>query len=52
MPLDPAKAGSIPGAGAPKKAFRTVGTLSKELDEANKKIEMLEAKLKEAGISF
>eukprot|EP00520_Triparma_pacifica_P006647 CAMPEP_0118648384 /NCGR_PEP_ID=MMETSP0785-20121206/9125_1 /TAXON_ID=91992 /ORGANISM="Bolidomonas pacifica, Strain CCMP 1866" /LENGTH=454 /DNA_ID=CAMNT_0006540569 /DNA_START=13 /DNA_END=1378 /DNA_ORIENTATION=- len=47
MSLDPAKAGSVPGAGAPKKAFRTVSTLSKELEEANKRIEMLEGKLKE-----
>jgi len=52
MPLDPAKAGSVPGTGAPKKAFRTVSTLSKELDDANKRIEELEGKLKAAGIDY
>jgi len=35
-----------------KKAFKSVATLSKELDEASKRIEFLEAKLKENGISF
>ena len=37
--------------GGSKKKFRTVGTLSKELDEAQKRIAYLEKKLKEAGIS-
>lgn len=36
----------------PKKAFKTVSGLSKELDEANKRIEFLEAKLKEHDITF
>ena len=35
-----------------KKAFKTVSGLSKELDEANKRIALLEAKLKENGIDF
>ena len=37
--------------GGSKKKFRTVGTLSKELDEAQKRVAYLEKKLKEAGIS-
>ncbi|GMH70316.1 hypothetical protein TrST_g4870 [Triparma strigata] len=52
MSLDPANAGSAPGSNAPKKAFRTVSTLSKELDEAQKRIEYLESKLKGASIEY
>lgn len=38
--------------GASKGGFKTVGTLSKELDEATKRIQYLEEKLKEAEIEF
>jgi coronin-1B/1C/6 len=38
--------------GAPKKAFKTVAGLSKELSEAKKRIEYLEGKLNEASIEY
>ncbi len=52
MSLDPSKGGAAAAAGGAPKAFkaRTVSTLSKELDEANARIKMLEDKLKAAGI--
>jgi len=49
MPLNPALSG---GKAAKKKSFKTVSTLSKELDEANKRIGYLEKKLKENRIAF
>lgn len=53
MSLNPAKAGNNGGgAAAPKKKFKTVGQLQKELDAANKRIAMLEAKLAENDISL
>jgi coronin-1B/1C/6 len=38
--------------GEKKKAFKTVGQLSKELEQAKKRISYLESKLKEASIEF
>ena len=60
MSLDPANGGAAAASGAaPKKAFKTVATVSKELadckiklDEANKRIATLEGKLKENSIDF
>jgi len=56
MSLDPAKPGNgaaaTAAAAAPKKKFKSVGLLNKELEAANKKIAVLEAKLREAGIDF
>lgn len=54
MSLNPAKSGANEGgaAAAPKKKFKTVGQLSKELEAANKRIAELEAKLAENGISL
>eukprot|EP00540_Astrosyne_radiata_P023259 CAMPEP_0116834728 /NCGR_PEP_ID=MMETSP0418-20121206/7147_1 /TAXON_ID=1158023 /ORGANISM="Astrosyne radiata, Strain 13vi08-1A" /LENGTH=353 /DNA_ID=CAMNT_0004464309 /DNA_START=227 /DNA_END=1288 /DNA_ORIENTATION=- len=48
MSLNPAHAGG----GAKKKVFKTVTQLSKELDDAHKRIEYLEGKLKENSIAF
>lgn len=50
MSLNPAKRGA--GGGQNAKKFKSSATLQKELDAANKRIEMLEAKLTEAGIEF
>uniref|UniRef100_A0A6U0GPC1 Coronin n=1 Tax=Helicotheca tamesis TaxID=374047 RepID=A0A6U0GPC1_9STRA len=52
MCLNPALAGSNKAGGAPKKKFKTVAQLTKEVDEANKRIEYLEQKLKENSIAF
>jgi len=49
MSLNPALTGS---AGAKKKTFKTVGTLQKELDVAQKRIEYLEKKLQDNNISI
>ena len=51
-PSDAGANGSTNGNKAPKKAFKTVASLSKELQEAQKRIELLEAKLKENNIEF
>lgn len=53
MSLNPADQGNSPiKAGTPKKAFKTVKSLSADLDEANKRIAYLESKLKEANIEY
>mmetsp|Transcript_12043 Transcript_12043/g.17657 ORF Transcript_12043/g.17657 Transcript_12043/m.17657 type:complete len:449 (-) Transcript_12043:315-1661(-) len=49
MPLNPALSG---GKAVKKKSFKTVSSLSKELDEANKRIQYLETKLTENNIAF
>ena len=46
--LDPAVSGAQ---ATKKKVFRTVSQLSKDLDAANKRIELLEKRLKEAGLT-
>jgi coronin-1B/1C/6 len=51
MSLDPANAGKAPG-GAKKKAFKTVGILSKELSESQKRVAYLETLLKSNSITF
>ena len=55
MSLNPAKRGDSNGGGAPaapKKKFKTVGQLTKELEAANARIALLEAKLAEHDISL
>lgn len=52
MSLNPAKTGGAAVAPAPKKQFKSVGQLNKELDAAHKRIAMLEAKLAENNISI
>ncbi|KAL7505796.1 hypothetical protein ACHAXN_009986 [Cyclotella atomus] len=49
--LNPMVARQNGGAGAPKKKFSTVSSLTAELKEANKRIKYLEGKLAAAGIS-
>jgi len=49
MSLNPALTG---GKSTKKKTFKTVAQLSKELDDASKRIEYLEKKLKENGIAY
>ena len=51
MSLDPMKAGEG-GGSAPKRRFRTMTVVTKELEEAQKRIDYLEEKLKTAGIDF
>jgi len=48
MSLDPALSGGI---ATKKKIFKSVSQLNKDLEEANKRIEFLETKLKENGIT-
>lgn len=54
MSLNPNKSGSnaSAAAAAPKKKFKSVGQLNKELEAANARIAMLEAKLAENNISL
>lgn len=52
MSLDPAVTGQKVESSAPKKAFKSVAVLSKELDAANSRIKMLEEKLKANNIDF
>lgn len=53
MSLNPAKQGNgNAAAAAPKKKFKSAAQLQKELNEANKRIAMLEAKLAENNISL
>ncbi|CAB9509238.1 Coronin-1B [Seminavis robusta] len=53
MCLNPAKGGGAGGAAAaPKKKFKSAAVLSKELEAANARIAMLEAKLAENNISL
>jgi len=52
MSLNPRDRKNENGAAAPKKKFRTMATVSKELDEAKARISYLEKKLTEAGISY
>jgi hypothetical protein len=47
-----ANGGSARNGGAAKKIFKSSSMLSIELDEARKRIELLEAKLAENGIAF
>jgi len=51
MSLDPMKA-EAGGGGKPKKRFRTMTVVTAELQEAEKRIEYLEEKLKAAGIEY
>lgn len=51
-PRDRGTNGATPTAAPKKKAFKTVATLSKELQEAQGRIEFLEKKLKENNIEF
>jgi len=55
MSLNP-KDGGVPAAatngGAPKRTFKSASQLSKDLEEARKRIEFLEGKLKENNIAF
>ena len=50
--LDPMKVGAEGVGGAPKRRFRTMTVVAGELDEAQKRIEYLEEKLKAAGIEY
>lgn len=54
MSLDPKDKGCIVEAEAPtkKKTFKTVASVSKELEEAHARIQYLEEKLKEANVEF
>ena len=52
MSLDPADRGTNGAATSTKKAFKTVASVSKELEEAKKRIEFLEKKLKDNNISI